>query len=124
MTTTPQANRTFRRPPKPFSTDTAANRIIGDRLLAKLERELVAFQLSDCERDFDFQNCVVDDNFEPLPLPPETVRKIGNNRELIRDALIRRQRILEKFQEAWWYWDTGGYREECQRYWAMQKNVD
>jgi len=117
MTTNWKANRTA--PRRETYSDKKVDRIIGDRLLRKLERELVWFQLTGDERDFTFQNCRVDDNLDPLPLPPETVKKIGNNREAIRQALIRRERILEKFTAVWWHWDNG-YREYCREYWARQ----
>ena len=114
-------NWSHQTPKKGCFDQEAKNRIIGDRLLAKLEREeKVAFQLTADERDFEFWNCRQDVDFQPLPLSPETLRKIGNNRKLILEALIRAERKREKFTAVLWHWDTDGYRDECREYWKQR----
>jgi len=55
-------------------------------------------------------------------IPADVFGTLAKHTEAIRYYLEECQRFVAKATAIWWEHDTGGYREECRRYWEEENN--
>ena len=65
-------------------------------------------------------NATLGDDGEFLEVPDAAFDFLADHRDAVREYLTEEERIVKKFQEVWWEWDTDGYRDYCRQCWVMQ----
>jgi len=69
-------------------------------------------------------NATLGDDGEFLGVPEDVYDLLADHRDTVKYYLEEEARRVAKFTEVWWHHNTDGYRDECHRYWAMQRNDD
>ena len=67
-------------------------------------------------------NATLGDDGEFLEVPDAAFDLLADHRDAVREYLTEEAYTLKKFQEAWWFHDTGGYRDYCRQCWARDGN--